>query len=200
MAKYSILFVDDDPSILRALGNYFERLGHTVHRAESAEEGIAVHQQVQPDVVVLDFFMPEMAGLGVLEALVSRKAMVIMLTGQGEVELAVKAMQLGAENFLMKPVDMDHLTAAIEKAAEKAILSRENVELRRRLRPSLKRQLVRFGFFGVLLVLAVLFGRLIGGSESGEVPRPPIPVPLDTGGAVGVSQDTPANTVGERRT
>lgn len=200
MAKYSILFIDDDQSILRALGNYFERLGHTVHRAESGREGVALHQQVHPDVVVLDFFMPEMSGLEVLEVLVGRRAMVIMLTGQGEVELAVKAMRLGAENFLMKPVDMDHLTAAIEKAAEKAILSRENVELRRRLRPSFKRQLVRFGFFGILVVLAVLFGRLIGGSESGEDTRPPIPVPLDTGGTAGAALNTPPTPIGEGRT
>ena len=190
MAKYSILFIDDDPSILRALGNYFERLGHTVHKAESGKEGIALYQQVRPDVVVLDFFMPEMSGLEVLEVLIGKRAMVIMLTGQGEVELAVKAMQLGAENFLMKPVDMDHLTAAIEKAAEKAILSRENVELRRRLRPNFKRQLVKLGFFGVLIVLAVLFGKLIGGGESAQDPRDFIPVPFDTGGAATIGADS----------
>ena len=180
MASYTILFIDDDPSVLRVLGNYFEKLGHVVHRAGSGKEGIALHERVRPDVTVLDVFMPEMSGLEVLEVLRSRGATVIMLTGQGEVEIAVKAMQLGAENFLTKPVDMQHLTAAIEKAAEKAVLRSENVALKRRLRPSLKRRLVRVGLFAVLIIASALVGQMIGGTREEARPRTPIPVPLDT--------------------
>ena len=82
-------------------------------------------------------------GQTLLEVLRGRGAMVVMLTGQGEIDVAVRAMKLGAENFLTKPVDMDHLMAAIEKAAEKATLKSENVELKQRLRPNRKRLVMR---------------------------------------------------------
>jgi DNA-binding NtrC family response regulator len=181
MAKCSVLLIDDDESILRALSKYFERMGHVVHTAQSGEEGIALHERTQPDVTVLDYFMPGMSGLEVLEVLRSRNAMVIMLTGQGEIDIAVKAMKLGAENFLTKPVDMNHLTATIEKAAEKANLKRENFELKRRLRPSMKRQVIRVALFALLVLAAALVGKMIGGTTDTADRRAVIPVPLDTG-------------------
>jgi DNA-binding NtrC family response regulator len=182
MANCKILLVDDDQSVLNALGRYYEKLGHEVHKAASGKEGIAIHERVRPDVTILDVFMPEMSGMEVLEVLRKREAIVIMLTGQGEIEIAVKAMQLGAENFLTKPVDMDHLTATIEKAAEKAVLRTENVELKKRLRPSMKKQLMRVGLFVLLVVVSAIVGRMIGGNTEREDPRAVIPVPLDTGG------------------
>jgi DNA-binding NtrC family response regulator len=193
MAQCKILFVDDDESILNALGRYYEKLGHEVYRAESGKEGIAVHERVRPDVTILDVFMPEMSGMEVLEVLRKRDATVIMLTGQGEIEIAVQAMQLGAENFLTKPVDMDHLTATIEKAAEKAVLRRENVELKQRLRPSMKRQLIRVALFALLVVVSAIVGKMIGGATEREDPRAVIPVPLDTGGTSDNGSNSPSN-------
>jgi DNA-binding NtrC family response regulator len=181
MAKCSILLIDDDRSILDALGKYFERLGHVVHTAQSGEAGIALHERTRPDVTILDYYMPGMSGLEVLEILRSRNAMVVMLTGRGEIDIAVKAMQLGAENFLTKPVDMNHLVATVEKAAEKATLKRENVELKRRLRPSMKRQAIRVALFALLVLAAALVGRMIGGTRDAADQRAIIPVPLDTG-------------------
>jgi DNA-binding NtrC family response regulator len=193
MAKSKILFVDDDESILNALGGYFEKLGYEVYRAESGKEGIAVHERVRPDVTILDVFMPEMSGMEVLEVLRERDATVIMLTGQGEIEIAVQAMQLGAENFLTKPVDMDHLTATIEKAAEKAVLRRENVELKQRLRPSMKRQIVRIALLVLLVVVSAIVGKMIGGATEREDPRAVIPVPFDTGGTSDNGSNSPSN-------
>ena len=92
MDKCSILLVDDDQNILKALGNYFERVGHVVHSAQSGKQAIALHERTRPDVTVLDVFMPEMSGLEVLEILRGRGAVVVMLTGQGEIEIAVRAM------------------------------------------------------------------------------------------------------------
>lgn len=197
MAKRKILFVDDDESILKALGRYYEKLGHEVHRASSGMEAIAIHERVRPDVTILDVFMPEMSGMEVLEVLRKRDAIVIMLTGQGEIEIAVKAMQLGAENFLTKPVDMDHLTATIEKAAEKAVLRTENVELKRRLRPSIKRQLMRVALFALLVVASAIVGSMIGETKEREDPRAVIPVPLDTGGTSHSGFDSPSQSSGD---
>jgi DNA-binding NtrC family response regulator len=190
MATCSILLIDDDQSILSALRKYFERLGHTVHTAESGKEGLALQERVRPDVTVLDVFMPEMSGLEVLEVLRARGAMVIMLTGQGQIDIAVQAMKLGAENFLTKPVDMDHLTAAIEKAAEKSTLRRENVELKRRLRPNMKRRLLRAALFVLLVVASAVVGKMIGGTTDRADQRAVIPVPFDTGGAATARPDS----------
>ncbi len=180
MADHTVLFIDDDTDVLRTLGDYFERLGHTVHRASSGKKGVALWQKVVPDVTVLDLYMPEMNGLEVLEQLKKKKAMVIMLTGYGDVESAVEAMRLGAENFLTKPIDMSHLVQAVEKAAEKGKLRQEVVELRQRLAPNLKRQLFRIALIVILLLLSVALGRWIGGASGDARPRDPIPVPIDS--------------------
>jgi two-component system C4-dicarboxylate transport response regulator DctD len=190
MAKCSILLVDDDQNILNALGKYFERLGHVVHRAESGKDALTLHERMRPDVTVLDVFMPGMSGLEVLEMLRKRNAVVIMLTGQGEIEIAVQAMKLGAENFLTKPVDMDHLMATIEKAAEKATLRRENVELKLRLRPNMKRRVIRIAMFALLVLAAAFVGKMIGGTTNTADRREAIPVPFDTSGTAGSPRDS----------
>jgi len=126
----TLLLVDDDPSILRHIGDYFERVGYEVWRDETGEKGIDTFHRVRPDVVLLDLQLPDSSGLVVLERLRREGAAVILLTGQGDIETAVKAMQLGAENFLTKPVDMTHLAAAIARVGEKVRLSRQNARLR----------------------------------------------------------------------
>jgi DNA-binding NtrC family response regulator len=178
MASYRILFVDDDPQVLKSLGDYFEKLGHRVLRAASGKEALKVYDADRPDVVVLDLFMPEMSGMEVLEILARRQAMVIMLTGYGELENAIEAMRLGAENFLTKPVDMGHLVAAVTKAAEKGALRVENVELKARLHPSVRRLMVRWGTLLLLILLSLWLGRWIGGGKN-ETQLAPIPVPLN---------------------
>ena len=179
MTAYRVLFIDDDPGVLRALGDYFERLGHDVLRAESGKAGIGVWEREQPDVTVLDLFMPEMNGIEVLKVLRQKRAVVIMLTGYGEIDSAVEAMRLGAENFLTKPIEMPHLVQAVEKAAEKSLLRRENVRLRAQLKPNLKKRLLRGGALVLLIGGAVAIGALIGAGED-ERPMAPIPIPIDT--------------------
>ena len=126
----TLLLVDDDAAVLRAIGDYFERLGYEVWRDGTGEESIETFHRVRPDVVLLDLHLPDASGLVVLERLRREGGSVILLTGQGDIETAVKAMQLGAENFLTKPVDMVHLAAAVARVAEKVRLSRQNARLR----------------------------------------------------------------------
>ncbi len=187
MSGYRLLFVDDEDPVRRSLGKYFREIGHEVHLAASGKEGIALYQTVEPHVVILDLRMPGMSGLEVLEVLRKQNATVIMLTGHGEIETAVEAMRLGAENFLQKPIDLKHLAAAVGKAGEKADLRRENRELRARLLPSLRRRLTRAALVTVLFVAALAVGAVIGG-ERAERPTRPIPIPLDTSGTTGASE------------
>jgi DNA-binding NtrC family response regulator len=179
MARYRILLVDDEPAILKSLGDYFEKLGHEVFRADTGKSGLATFAAAKPDVTVLDLKLPDMSGLEVLGSMRARGATVLMLTGYGEVETAVEAMRLGAENFLTKPVDLKHLAATVEKAAEKSALHRENVELRRRLAPNLRRTVIRWVVVAVLLAASAVVGQMIGDAGQ-EQPRVPIPVPIDS--------------------
>jgi len=128
----SILLIDDDADVLRAVGDYFDKIGFEVGRADAAEAGFEAFDRMRPDVVILDLHLPDVGGLEVLERLRSLGGSVILLTGQGDIETAVRAMQLGAEHFLTKPVDLGHLAAATARVCDKIHLARENALLRAR--------------------------------------------------------------------
>ncbi|HVH08652.1 MAG TPA: sigma-54 dependent transcriptional regulator [Gemmatimonadales bacterium] len=128
----SVLLIDDDPDVLRAVGDYFDKIGYEVGRAATGEEGVTAFQRLRPDVVILDLHLPDVGGLEVLERLRSDGGSVILLTGQGDIDTAVRAMQLGADHFLTKPVDMNHLVAAAARVSEKIRLVRQNTLLRAR--------------------------------------------------------------------
>ena len=137
-----LLVVDDDASVLTAIGEHFEHGGYQVWREATGERALETYRREHPEVVVLDLHLPDESGaLAVLGRLHGQSAAVILLTEPGDDELAVRAMQLGAENFLTKPVDLGHLGAAIARVAEKVRLSRENSRLRALLeQPDLPRQ------------------------------------------------------------
>jgi len=132
----SILIVDDDADVLRAVGDYFERLGYEVFREASGEAAVEAFPRQRPDVVILDLRLPGMDGLQALEELRRHDAAVLLLTGHGDIATAVRAMQLGAENFLTKPVDMPLLAAAAARALEKVHLRRHNALLVSQLAPA----------------------------------------------------------------
>src|ERR1041384_8242421 len=121
----NVLLIDDEESVLKSVGAYFERLGAEVYRAASGEEGIATFERVRPDLLITDLHLPGISGLDVLERLVPQGASVILMTGQGDIETAVRAMQLGAEHFLTKPINLTHLGAAAARVWEKVRRRRE---------------------------------------------------------------------------
>ena len=194
MTTRRVLFIDDDEGIIRVLNKYFESRGYQTFSALTGREGINTFHRVSPDVTVLDLHMPDISGINVLEELRPKRPMVIMLTGDGEVENAVEAMRHGAENFLTKPIELSHLEAAVEKAAEKASLKRENVELRSRITPSFKRKAVAAVLFIMLVAASVALGSFIGGGRSGPE-RAPIPVPLNPQDPVLEVDDAPFRPV-----
>ena len=118
----TILVIDDTPQVTTMLGAFFERAGHQVVRVHSGEEGIDAYRRTRPDLVLLDLQLPDMSGFDVLERIRGDEPVVIMVTGHGDIPLAVQALQRGAENFLTKPVDLEHLRVASERGLEKARL------------------------------------------------------------------------------
>ena len=92
----SVLLIDDDSDVLRAVGDYFDRIGYEVARADAAEPGFEAFERMRPTVVILDLHLPDLDGLELLERLRALGASVILLTGHGDIATAVRAMQLGA--------------------------------------------------------------------------------------------------------
>ena len=134
----SILLIDTDADQLRAVGDYFGGMGYDVGRAAAAEAGLEAFDRLRPDVVILDLHIAGLEGLGVLEQLRSRGGSVILLTDQGDNATAVRAMELGAEHFVTKPVDLSHLAAATARVCDKVRLARQNALLREALDRLLK--------------------------------------------------------------
>jgi len=126
----TVVFVEDDPHIRRVVTSLLQRSGLEVSAVGTGGEGVAAFEELRPDVVLLDLNLPDVSGFDVLERVVQGGGAAIMLTGHGDVETAVKAIQLGAENFLTKPVDTTHLAAALTRALEKVRLRREAERLR----------------------------------------------------------------------
>jgi DNA-binding NtrC family response regulator len=119
----SILLIDDDAQLLALLRQAFERLEWNVSSALDGRTGIELYERDAPDVVITDLEMPGLNGLQVVDVLRSRDpdAVVLLLTGRGNIPIAVEAIRLGAENFLTKPIDIDHLQIVAERAREKAM-------------------------------------------------------------------------------
>ncbi len=129
----TILLIDDETSITQAFSTFFGRAGgHTVHRTHTGAEGIEASRRYRPDLVLLDVRLPDMTGFDVLEKIRDDGGVVIMITGHGDVAMAVDAMQKGAENFLTKPVDLTHLAIVAEKAFDVVRVRRLNQYLSER--------------------------------------------------------------------
>lgn len=128
----SVLVIDDDETVRSTLVEFFETFGYTARGAGTATEGRRLAAEHAPDVVLLDLRLPDADGIRALEALRADdpELAVIVLTGFADVRTAVQAMQHGAADLLEKPVDLDRLSAAVARAAERGRLRQEVAVLR----------------------------------------------------------------------
>jgi DNA-binding NtrC family response regulator len=115
-----ILIIDDDSMILMILKQTLSKAGYRVITAASGEEGIALLSTSQADLVLTDYLMPGMSGIEVLNIIKQNQPLlpVIMLTGHGDVALTIKAIQLGAVDFIEKPIHSKELIDVIKHALE----------------------------------------------------------------------------------
>ena len=100
--------------------------------AYTGAEAIAAYEASRPDLVLLDLRLPDMTGFDVYARIREHAPVVIMISGHGDIPLAVQALQSGAENFLTKPVELAHLAVAAERAFEKVRLRQLNQYLSER--------------------------------------------------------------------
>ena len=120
MARNRILLVDDDPVIRFSIRSFLESRGMLVTDAESVQEAQEKFRESGPDAAIVDFSLPDGDGLELLERFKNTEPdlPVIVLTGRGSIELAVRAIKQGAEQFLTKPVELPALHALLLRALE----------------------------------------------------------------------------------
>lgn len=122
-----ILIVDDEPSNRNILSQELTHRGYGVATANDGSEGLRKAESSRPDLIILDYMMPDLSGLDVLRELRKRgdDTPVIMITAYGTVERAVDAMKEGAYDFITRPFEPDHIGFVLQKALERQRLKRD---------------------------------------------------------------------------
>jgi len=129
----TIIVIDDEPGIRATVRDILEDEGHTVIVAEDAVVGLEAMDGQRPDLAVLDVWLPRMGGLDALAEMKKRRPEmeVLVVSGHGTIDMAVRALKLGAFDFIEKPLSMDRLLTAVRNALEIGVLRRENRDLKR---------------------------------------------------------------------
>ncbi len=120
-----ILLIDDEPSILESLEMFLCEKGYAVSTAQNGKTGLALFAKDAPNVVILDIRLPDMSGLDVLREmqLAAHAVKVIMITAFQDMETTIEAMKNGAYDYIHKPLDVDDIEKAVERAVQ--VLSME---------------------------------------------------------------------------
>ena len=128
----SICIVDDEPAILNTLSSILEDEGYQISVAKSGTEVLKLVRSDPPDLIILDIWMPELDGLETLKRLRQQfpALLVIMMSGHGSIETAIKATKLGAYDYLEKPLDLEKVTILVRNALHQRKLEEENLNLR----------------------------------------------------------------------
>lgn len=131
--KFTTLVVDDEESILETLSGILEDEGYEVITTSSGEQALSLTKELSPEVILLDVWMPGgIDGLETLKAIkeTNKESTVIMISGHGNIDIAVQATKLGAYDFLEKPLSLEKVLILIKRALEKQRLEKENIALK----------------------------------------------------------------------
>jgi DNA-binding NtrC family response regulator len=133
--KAQLLLVDDDANTLASLSRAFRLAGHEATVCDNANRAVELLRSEKFDVIFSDVVMPGKSGLEFLEEIKGAgiKAPVILISGQANIAMAVRATKLGALDFLEKPLSTDKLLVTVENALRVSRLEDENTELKKRL-------------------------------------------------------------------
>src|SRR4030043_2192340 len=135
MAEPVVLVVDDEEGIRETLSGIFEDEGCSIVTANSGEEALDLLKEQNPDLILLDVWLPGIDGIQTLEEIKKLKPglPVIVISGHGNIELAVKATKVGAYDFLEKPLSLEKVLLAAKRALEKQALETEYKALKQDL-------------------------------------------------------------------
>ncbi len=130
--KPKILLVDDEESIIVSLSSALEDEGYYVQGARSAEQALAILEQMSFDCILIDIWLPKMDGIELLKEIKNRgiDSQIIIISGHGTIETAVKATKLGAFDFLEKPLNLEKVILTIRNALDLSRLKKEYQRLR----------------------------------------------------------------------
>ena len=134
MQPFSVLLVDDDRNFLDTLVERLRMREIKVDGVYSGESALEYLDKKKVDVVVLEVRMPEMGGIETLKGIKKRNTLieVIMLTGHANMEVAIESMELGAFDYLLKPIEIDALLYKIQDACQKKIIQEKKIECRKK--------------------------------------------------------------------
>jgi len=130
-----ILIIDDNIKLCKSLAQNFDQLGYQSHYAENSTKAFDILSKHHVGAVLLDIVLGKEDGISVLDRLLSwdRKLPVIMITGYGSIETAVKSVKLGAFDYVQKPLKFDNILKIVENALRVANLKSENRRLKNRI-------------------------------------------------------------------
>jgi two-component system nitrogen regulation response regulator NtrX len=133
MSGETILIVDDEESVRKSLADVMRDEGYDVVTAASGREGIELLSETQPSLTLLDIAMPDMDGIEVLRRFREMRPdmPVVMVTGHGTIETAVKTTKMGAYDFMVKPPELAHLILVVKHGLEEFRLREENETLKK---------------------------------------------------------------------
>jgi two-component system nitrogen regulation response regulator NtrX len=135
-----ILIVDDERDIRDLIGDILKDEGFEVQLAANADECLAKLNAVEPDLIILDIWLKDsrMDGIDILKAVRrdNPDVPVVIISGHGNIEIAVAAIKQGAYDFIEKPFNTDQLMVVVSRAIEASRLRRENTQLRRKDQPT----------------------------------------------------------------
>ena len=121
MTTMKVLLIDDEQEFTGALAERLELRDYSVQTVDNGEDGLSAIENNPPHIVVLDLKMPGLSGIEVLKRVKFQHPdlPVLLLTGYGSTEDGIKGMQLGAFDYMMKPLNIDELIAKLQEAAGK---------------------------------------------------------------------------------
>jgi len=131
----NVLVIDDEPGIRSVLSDILEDEKYRVFLAADGFEALSILREERVDIAVLDIWLPNMGGIDVLKKIKEDypETEVVVISGHANIDLAVKAVKLGAFDFLEKPLSLEKITTVIRNACEIISLKRENKDLKQTL-------------------------------------------------------------------